>query len=150
MNLILTETFNICRFALVCLPLLIVPKMDSRIVEGIFALACVLLLRAVATSGVAPLEGLYDLATGCKRHFVGAASREVLISGTTDHRNRDVHTAANIAADLERHAWYHILGWRALQVAIGESTSGAEGDDAIVRMLMDSVSSCPPHACSFS
>ncbi|KAL1672553.1 hypothetical protein EV122DRAFT_283845 [Schizophyllum commune] len=120
MKLILTETFKICRFALVCLPLLIVPKMDSRIVEGIFALACTLLLRAVATSGVAPLEGLYDLATGY-------------------HRNRDVHTAANVAADLERLAWYHILGWRALQVAIGESTSGAEGDDAIVRMLMDSI-----------
>ncbi|KAL1750677.1 hypothetical protein FB107DRAFT_279418 [Schizophyllum commune] len=120
MKLILTETFDICRFALVCLPLLIVPKMDSRIVEGIFALACVLLLRAVSTSGVAPLEGLYDLATGY-------------------HRNRDVHTVANVAADLERLARYHILGWRALQVAIGESTSGAEGDGAIVRMLMDSI-----------
>ncbi|KAL1700417.1 hypothetical protein EV121DRAFT_214209 [Schizophyllum commune] len=119
-KLILTETFKICRFALVCLPLLIVPMLDSRIVEGIFALACALLLRAVATSGVAPLEGLYDLATGY-------------------HRNRDVHTAANVAADLERLARYHILGWKALRVAIGESASGAEGDDAIVRMLMDNI-----------
>ncbi|KAI5836627.1 uncharacterized protein SCHCODRAFT_02646001 [Schizophyllum commune H4-8] len=120
-KLIATEAFKPCRYALAHLPLFIVPTSESRIVEGVVGLAYNILLRVtIGPSGDLALKGLYDLATGyC--------------------RSREVHKATNAAARLERLAQYHILGWKALQVAIDEPTSDSESTDYTVRMLMDSV-----------
>ncbi|KAI4293809.1 hypothetical protein K525DRAFT_262477 [Schizophyllum commune Loenen D] len=120
-KLIVTETFKPCRYALAHLPLFIAPTSDSRVVEGVVGLAYNILLRVtIGPSGDLALKGLYDLATGyC--------------------RSREVHKATNAAARLERLAQYHIIGWKALQVAIDEPTSDLESTDYTVRMLMDSV-----------
>ncbi|KAL1686032.1 hypothetical protein GGG16DRAFT_65093 [Schizophyllum commune] len=117
-KLILRGMSKICCYTLACLPLLVIPKSDSHRVESILSVAYALFLKAVVSPyGVAALEGLYDSATGYRR-------------------NQEVHTAVNVAASLERLVRYHLVGWRALQVA---SASGAEADDAIVRALMDSI-----------
>ncbi|KAL1712329.1 hypothetical protein EV715DRAFT_278058 [Schizophyllum commune] len=120
-KLLVTETFKTFRYALAYLPLFIVPTSESRVVEGVVGLAYNILLRVtIGPSGDLALKGLYDLATGyC--------------------RSREVHKATNAAARLERLAQYHIIGWKALQVAIDEPTSDLESRNYTVRMLMDSV-----------
>ncbi|KAL1659345.1 hypothetical protein GGF50DRAFT_107660 [Schizophyllum commune] len=98
-----------------------VPTSESRVVEGVIGLAYNILLRVtIGPSGDLALKGLYDLATEyC--------------------RSREVHKATNAAARLERLAQYHIIGWKALQVAIDEPTNDLESTNYTVRMLMDSV-----------
>ncbi|KAI5836630.1 uncharacterized protein SCHCODRAFT_02558936 [Schizophyllum commune H4-8] len=118
-RLILREMSKICCFTLGCLPLLVMMKLANSKPEVILGVVYTSFLKTVVSPyGLAALEGLYDWATGYRR-------------------NEEVHKAANVAADLERLARYHLIGWRALQVAIG----GSEADDAIVRALMSSITS---------
>ncbi|KAI5836631.1 uncharacterized protein SCHCODRAFT_01194438 [Schizophyllum commune H4-8] len=118
-KLILREMSKICCFTLGCLPLLVMMKLANSKPEVILGVVYTSFLKTVVSPyGLAALEGLYDWATGYRR-------------------NEEVHKAANVAADLERLARYHLVGWRALQVAIGGSEAGA--DEAIVRALMDSI-----------
>ncbi|KAL1734658.1 hypothetical protein EV714DRAFT_202218 [Schizophyllum commune] len=120
-KLLVKETFKTFRYALAYLPLLIVPTSESRMIEGVANLAYNILLRVtIGPSGDLALKGLYDFATGYRRI-------------------REVHNATNAAARLERLAQYHILGWKALQMAIDDPTCDLESADAPVHMLMDSV-----------
>ena len=80
--------------------------------------------------------------------FFAGAAYGALTSTRPDCRIREVHNATNAAARLERLAQYHILGWKALQMAIDDPTSDSESADAPIHMLMDSVSSYLSDACS--